>query len=71
MRPRQRRAMAVMAVVQIALLLSALRDIRRRPADEIRGPKLLWVLVSFINFIGPLSYFRFGRVGAGGQDPAA
>ena len=50
--------------------LAALRDIRRRPSDEIRGPKLLWVLVSFVNFVGPLSYFKFGRVASKEREPA-
>ncbi len=70
MPPRQRRAIAVVAIVQVALLLAALRDIRRRPSDEIRGPKLLWVLVSFVNFVGPLSYFKFGRVASKEREPA-
>ena len=47
--------------VQISLLASALVDIRRRPAAEIRGNKWIWTGVSFINFVGPISYFLFGR----------
>ena len=39
----------------------ALADIRRRPAAEIRGNKWIWTGVSFINFVGPISYFLFGR----------
>ncbi len=70
MRPARRRGITVVAIVQVALLLAALRDIRRRPADEIRGPRLLWALVSFVNFVGPLSYFKFGRVGSRERQPA-
>jgi len=33
----------------------------RRPQDQIKGPKPLWVGISFINTIGPLAYFSFGR----------
>jgi hypothetical protein len=47
--------------VQIALLAAALLDIYRRPKEEIRGNKLRWAFVSFVNFVGPLSYFLFGR----------
>ena len=47
--------------VQISLLASALVDIRCRPAAEIRGNKWIWTGVSFINFVGPISYFLFGR----------
>jgi hypothetical protein len=57
----QRRAIMGAAVVQITLMLAALIDLRRRPAKEIHGPKLAWVAASFVNFIGPLSYFAFGR----------
>jgi hypothetical protein len=57
----QRRAIMGAAVVQIALLLAALIDLRRRPAEAIHGPKLAWVAASFVNFVGPLSYFAFGR----------
>lgn len=57
----QRRLIAAGAIMQLSLLASALIDIWRRPREEIRGPKRLWVGVSFINFIGPLSYFVFGR----------
>ncbi len=50
-----------MGVIQITLLVAALWDIRRRPATEIRGRKELWMAISFINFIGPIAYFIFGR----------
>jgi hypothetical protein len=47
--------------VQLTLLAAALFDISRRPQDQIKGPKPLWVGISFINTIGPLAYFFFGR----------
>jgi Phospholipase_D-nuclease N-terminal len=58
----QRSAVALAGAVQIGLLGAALTDIYRRPAREIRGRKLLWTAVSFVNFVGPISYFVFGRV---------
>jgi len=50
-------------IVQMALLVAALADIYRRPAEEIRGSKWLWSVVAFANFmgIGPIAYFLFGR----------
>jgi hypothetical protein len=47
--------------VQVALLTTALVDIWRRPKEEIRGDKRLWTAVSFVNFVGPVSYFLFGK----------
>ena len=59
--PAQQRAIVIAGAVQLTLLAAALFDIRRRPQDQIKGPKPLWVGVSFINTIGPLTYFFFGR----------
>jgi hypothetical protein len=58
---RQRVAAVAAGVVQVSLLIAALRDLWRRPADEINGSKLLWLPLCFVNFFGPLAYFRFGR----------
>ncbi len=57
----QRRMLVVSVAVQFALLAAALIDIRRRPREQIRGPKGVWAGVSFINFAGPAAYFVFGR----------
>jgi hypothetical protein len=57
----QRRGIVLSGAVQVVLLIAALVDIRRRPEDEIRGNKRLWTAAVFVNFIGPVSYFLFGR----------
>ena len=57
----QRRGVVLSGVVQVTLLIAALLDIWRRPEEEIRGSKRLWTAAAFVNFIGPLSYFIFGR----------
>lgn len=49
------------ATIQLTLLIAAQRDISRRPADQIRGSKALWRVATLVNFIGPASYFTFGR----------
>ena len=58
---RQRKGLLLGAVVQAALLVAALADIHRRPQQEIRGDKRLWTAAAFVNFVGPISYFMFGR----------
>ena len=50
-----------MGAIQISLLIAALWDIRRRPIEEIRGNRRMWMAASFINFVGPIAYFVFGR----------
>ena len=59
--PRQRGGITGAAIVQITLLAAALRDLKRRPPAEVRGPKAFWAAASFVNFVGPLAYFAFGR----------
>ena len=57
----QKRGIALSGAVQIGLLIAALIDIHRGPVKLIRGSKWAWTVVSFINFVGPVSYFAFGR----------
>ncbi len=64
MSPARRVFTAVAAMVQFALAGAAWADLVCRPAREVRGPKWRWALVIIINFIGPLSYFRWGRLTA-------
>ncbi len=58
---RSRALIVLGAVVQLVLQVAALRDIAHRPAAEVHGPKPLWVVLSFVNFAGPLAYFLVGR----------
>jgi hypothetical protein len=58
---RQRAGITGAGVVQLGLLAAALADLRRRPAKRVRGSKKVWFGVSFVNFVGPLAYFAFGR----------
>lgn len=49
------------SVVQLSLLAASLWDIYHRPADRIKGSKAAWTAASFVNFVGPIAYFVFGR----------
>jgi hypothetical protein len=57
----RRAALIGVAAVEVSLLVAALIDLKRRPAEQVRGPKGAWVAASFVNFVGPISYFAFGR----------
>jgi Phospholipase_D-nuclease N-terminal len=57
----QRTGIVLSGAVQVALLIAALVDIRRRLQEEIRGDKRLWTVAAFVNYVGPISYFLFGR----------
>ena len=58
----QQRAIMAAAGVQLLLAAAALLDLRRRPAEQVRGSKKLWAAAAaFVNLVGPLAYFAFGR----------
>lgn len=60
----RRRMVIVAGVVETILKIVALADLKRRPANQIRGKKWVWALaLTFINAAGavPISYFVFGR----------
>jgi len=62
--PGTRRLIIVTAVAESIIKGAALIDIKRRPANQIRGPKWLWVpVIVVVNSAGvvPISYFLFGR----------
>ena len=59
--PWQRRGIVAAGVVQNSLLVAALVDLRRRPAKKVRGDKRVWAAASFVSWVGPLSYFTYGR----------
>jgi hypothetical protein len=47
-------------VVQLALIVVALRDLMRR--RTVRGEKWMWVIIIvFVNMLGPILYFVLGR----------
>jgi hypothetical protein len=63
--PTARTAVWALLAFEVVLIGVAERDIQRRPADRIRGPKLLWRAVATQNVIGPAAYYGFGRRGGG------
>ena len=58
--PAQARA-GMQGIINLALIILTIRDIRRRSDDEINGNRKLWMLAAFAPPIGPIAYFIFGR----------
>lgn len=54
-------AVIVTVIAQLTLMVAALRDLYKRPAEQVKGPKPAWAAASLINFFGPITYFTFGR----------
>jgi Phospholipase_D-nuclease N-terminal len=57
----QQRLIIALTAVEIALTATALVDLARRPARQVRGPKQLWLLGCFVQPVGPLAYLALGR----------
>lgn len=49
-------------IAQLALFVAAQVDLFRRRPDQVRGSKMRWRLLAFVNTLGPLAYFRWGRL---------
>lgn len=51
---------APLLILQLILAVVAIIDIVR--IHETRGPKWMWIVISlFVNTLGPIAYFIFGR----------
>jgi hypothetical protein len=59
--PGQQNAIKILAVTDLIAKIVMLVDIRRRPANLIRGPKRVWRAAAAVNTLGPLAYFTIGR----------
>ena len=59
--PAGRAGLWFLLAFEVVLIAAAQRDIQRRPAELIRGPKLLWRVIATQNVIGPAAYFGLGR----------
>ncbi|GAB3282334.1 hypothetical protein GCM10027449_24230 [Sinomonas notoginsengisoli] len=63
----QRVGVVITGAIQITLQALALRDLAKRPAEQVNGPKFAWAGATFINTIGPIAYFLLGRRAAPDQ----
>jgi hypothetical protein len=59
-RPNRKVVVAVVAV-EVVVAILAYRDLARRPAELVRGPKKLWRIVIGMNPGNSLLYWLLGR----------
>jgi len=57
----QKRIIYVAGAAEVVATAAALRDLARRPANQVRGPKAAWVVAFFVQPVGPLAYFAAGK----------
>lgn len=57
--------LAMVGVVHISAMTLTWRNIRNRPARQVRGNKAIWRTASAMNTAGSAAYWIFGRKRAG------
>lgn len=54
--------LGVLVVIEFGLMVWGVLDWVKRPADQIRGNRLVWLLVIvLLNIAGPIIYLTLGR----------
>lgn len=62
MRSRPKRiALVALVLAEVGLAALTWRDLRHRPADQIRGNKRFWRVISLINPGNSIAYWLVGR----------
>ena len=61
MTPTQKKLVVAVGVVEIAVTTWCLRDLKARPAEQVRGPKAVWGPAMTVQPVGPLAYLVWGR----------
>jgi Phospholipase_D-nuclease N-terminal len=61
LRPGQRAAVLAVGAAQVTLAVTAWADLARTPSAQVNGRKAVWAAVIAVNWIGPASWFRWGR----------
>jgi len=59
----QKKLVVVGGIVEVAVTTWCLRDLKQRPAELVRGPKLLWGPAMSVQPLGPIAYVVWGRKG--------
>lgn len=61
MTPTQKNLVVVTGIAEVALTIWCLRDLKQRPAELVRGPKVLWGPAMSVQPVGPIAYLVWGR----------
>ena len=59
--PRQQQAVVLGAIAELVMTTIALADLARRPANQMRGSKPLWLVSFVVQPFGPILYLLVGR----------
>ena len=51
----------VLGTVQLGLLLAGLITVARTPKEQLSAPRIVWILICFVQFVSPFVFFVAGR----------
>ena len=61
MSPMQKKLVVATGIAEVAVTEWCAKDLRKRPAELVRGPKLLWGPALSVQPVGPIAYLVWGR----------
>ena len=61
MSPMQKKLVVVTGIAEVAVTAWCAKDLKKRPAELVRGPKLLWGPALSVQPVGPIAYLVWGR----------
>ena len=61
MSPMQKKLVVATGIAEVAVTAWCAKDLRKRPAELVRGPKLLWGPALSVQPVGPIAYLVWGR----------
>lgn len=51
----------MLIAVEVVLLVTALIMVSRTPSERLTLPRVAWILLCFVQIIGPIAFFVLGR----------
>lgn len=51
----------ILIAVEVVLLVTALIMVSRTPSERLTLPRVAWILLCFVQIIGPIAFFMLGR----------
>jgi hypothetical protein len=61
MTPTQKKVVVAVGIVEVAVTTWCVRDLKDRPQELVRGPKILWGPALSVQPFGPIAYLVWGR----------
>lgn len=61
MTPAQKKVVVAVGIAEVVVTAWCVRDLKDRPQELVRGPKILWGPALSVQPFGPIAYLVWGR----------